>query len=739
MNAPACGPGPEAEMIYADSYAYLADELEKLDLLLRLRAAAFRRSWQARPEAVGQSLYVSDAEVDWLLGGEPTSLPDAAAQTRLRQTLRTRQEEIDRRVAESLQQGVSPALPQLAQLFGLSAFEVQTVLICLAPELRRRYDRIYAYLQDDITRKRPSVDLVLEVLCESEAEKWAARAMLDPRAPLLHIGILQPVDDPQSPSGSSGLAQFLKLDPRILHFLLGHATVEARLTNLVQLLHAPAHQEALALEPEAKAALLSFAERWGSGHAPRQRTLLQLYGPRGVGKRELALAVCGVLERPLLCLDAERLPGNPEEADTLLRLAFRESLLLQAPLYVEPAGVFLGDGEHRVTLRKALAQAVESYGWLVFLSGEEPWPHRELFEEVVFHSTALTMPAVPLRQAAWQRALQNTLSEAPSQELAARLAERFRLTPGQIREAATALANRQAVDGNGRPVTFELLAAACRAQAQHGLASLASKIEPRNTFEDLVLPEDRLAQLREICSQARHEHLVYDNWGFGRKLSRGRGISALFTGPPGTGKTMAAEVVAAELQLDLYKIDLARVVSKYIGETEKNLSRIFTEAEDSNAILFFDEADALFGKRTEISDAHDRYANIETSYLLQRMEEYAGLVVLASNLRQNMDAAFLRRIRFLVDFPFPDAASRLRIWQTHFPPEAPIGGEVEWELLAERIQVAGGHIKNIVLNAAFFAAADGGVIGMEHLLQGTRREYEKIGKLWDASTFMRRG
>jgi SpoVK/Ycf46/Vps4 family AAA+-type ATPase len=233
----------------------------------------------------------------------------------------------------------------------------------------------------------------------------------------------------------------------------------------------------------------------------------------------------------------------------------------------------------------------------------------------------------------------------------------------------------------------------------------------------------------------RHRVRVFDDWGFGQKLRIGKGLSALFSGRPGTGKTLAAEVMAASLELDLYAVDLSQVVSKYIGETEKNLSRIFQEAEDSNAILFFDEADALFGKRTEVADAHDRYANVETSYLLQRMEAYGGMVILASNLRENMDDAFLRRIRFVVEFPFPDATQRRAIWQAHFPADAPVADDVDLDLLAERMQVAGGHIKNIVLSAAFFAAANGQVIAMEHVLRGARREYEKIGKLWDPRLF----
>jgi SpoVK/Ycf46/Vps4 family AAA+-type ATPase len=290
-------------------------------------------------------------------------------------------------------------------------------------------------------------------------------------------------------------------------------------------------------------------------------------------------------------------------------------------------------------------------------------------------------------------------------------------------------------DGQGETTLADLYAA-CRSQSNQKLSELAVKIEPRYSWGDIVLPEEKVGQVKDICNQVKNRYRVFGEWGFDRKFSHGKGLSVLFSGPPGTGKTMAAEVIAHELQLDLYKVDLSGVVSKYIGETEKNLSKIFKEAETSNAILFFDEADALFGKRTEVSDAHDRYANIETSYLLQKMEEYEGVVILATNLRENMDEAFTRRIRFIVEFPFPDAASRLRIWSTHFPKEAPLSDEIDYQFLSKQLQVAGGNIKNIVLNSAFLAAQDGGVIDMEHILRGVKREFEKIGKLWNESNFI---
>jgi SpoVK/Ycf46/Vps4 family AAA+-type ATPase len=240
-----------------------------------------------------------------------------------------------------------------------------------------------------------------------------------------------------------------------------------------------------------------------------------------------------------------------------------------------------------------------------------------------------------------------------------------------------------------------------------------------------------MAHLREICAQAEYRNVVYGEWGFDRKLSLGKGLNMLFVGPPGTGKTMAAEVIAHELQLDLYRIDLSQVVSKYIGESEKNLDRIFTAAENSNSILFFDEADALFGKRSEVRDSHDRYANIEISYLLQKMEEYQGISVLATNLRQNLDDAFMRRVQAVVEFPFPDAEYRQRIWNSVFPQEAPLHDDVDFKLLAHEVQLAGGNIKNMALAAAFYAAGDGGSIRMEHLIQAARREHQKIGRSWN--------
>jgi SpoVK/Ycf46/Vps4 family AAA+-type ATPase len=272
--------------------------------------------------------------------------------------------------------------------------------------------------------------------------------------------------------------------------------------------------------------------------------------------------------------------------------------------------------------------------------------------------------------------------------------------------------------------------AVARAQSGQALQAVAQKITPRQRFDDLVLPQDSLAQLHEMAARVTSGELVLERWGFGKRMSLGRGVTALFSGPPGTGKTMAAEVVAGALGLDLYRIDLAQVVSKYIGETEKNLNAVFSAAEDSNAILFFDEADALFGRRSEVQDAHDRYANIEVAYLLQKMEQYEGAAILATNLRQNLDEAFMRRLSFVINFPFPDESSRQRIWQGIWPEETPVDSQLDFARLARRFRLSGGNIRNIALAAAYLAAQDGGLVTNEHLLLAVRREYQKMGKIY---------
>jgi hypothetical protein len=722
---------------YEDNAAHLRDELRRLDLLIQRRASAWRRGLEvADGLAASKGLFISQEEFEELLRQGAAEPPSALAISEAENRLAAFEAAIDAKVTASTERGVFLGLPGLAARFELSQIEQEAVLICLAPELDRKYDTLYAYLQQDVTRKRPSVDLVLGLACRSDSERWQARPVFSDRGTLFRAEILDTVDDPRSPSGSSGLARFMKLSDRILGFLLGQGDIDPRLDGFAKVLHPDRPLDDVLIDPQVRAeAEAIIAHHFAGAASPWHRLIVGLHGPRGIGKRDLALGVCNRLGCPLLYVDLASPAARGKELASLLRLAFREGVLQQAALYLDHLDRLPEEEGQAAAWLEALAQVIDEYGWLTFFGSEKPWSHPGAFGERAFYAIELAGPEVSIQRTAWQRALERY---APDREPSwpEQLVSRFSLTPGQIEDAARWAERRRVMRQDALGPDLTDLYAACRHQSSHQLGDLAVKIEPRNAWDDLVVPEDTLGQLREICSHYRHRHRVLGEWRFERKLSYGKGLSALFAGPSGTGKTMAADVVASELQLELYKIDLSAVVSKYIGETEKNLAKIFKEAESSNAILFFDEADALFGKRTKVSDAHDRYANIETSYLLQKMEAYEGVAILATNLRENIDDAFARRIRFLVDFPFPDAERRQQIWRTHFPAEAPTGRDIDFVWLGQQLQITGGNIKNIALNAAFLAAEDGGEIAMAHVLRGAKREFEKIGKLWNDKDFV---
>jgi hypothetical protein len=597
------------------------------------------------------------------------------------------------------QLGVHRVLPDLVRTFHLSPFEERCLLLCLAPEVDRK-------------QEQPTVGLAIELLCSTPEEKAAARASFDPGSAFLR-GRLIRIEDAARPL----LGRALKLDDRIAELLLGSSSIAPGLQDVAELVFPVADRTA---SPELRGRLGDFIQARLS--RSESGLVLHLHGPAGAGRKALVLATCGDLGVRLVIGDAARMLAGPRPFAETAWLFAREAVLQPAALCLIGFDRLLGDeggGEQEDRLRELLA-AVQVFSRLTFLVGESPWNGAAL-------SLGLGYPDAAAARDLWADILQGQpLAEDVD---AGALASRFRLTPGQIREAAALAASlacwRSPADG---AIAGADLAAACRAQSGGDLARVAAKIEPRYGWDDLVLPADSLQQLREACGQARHRHVVLGEWGFDRRLSLGKGLNVLFSGPPGTGKTMAAEVLARDLELDLYRIDLSRVVSKYIGETEKNLDRVFSAARSSNAILFFDEADALFGKRSEVRDSHDRYANVEVSYLLQKMEEHEGISILASNLRQHLDPAFLRRLAFAVHFPFPDEESRLRIWEGAWPAETPLGDDVDFGALARDLPLSGGHIKNIALAAAFLAAAEAGRVRQSHLLWATRRELQKLGK-----------
>ncbi len=615
----------------------------------------------------------------------------------------------------------------LKETFGLSVFDLDVILIALAPEIDLRYERLYAYLQDDITRKRPTIDLALNLLCPSAEAKLLQRANFAPDAPLIKQGLLELIPDPHQVYPPI-LSYYLKLDDQVIHFLLNQKGLDSRLASCCQLITDLTVEEQF-IEADIKNILPQFVT-----HSDHRNNPLLFYfsGLCHEDKKRGAIALAAKLGQTLLIADLGEVVSTKVDLNPLLKRLLREALFHHAILYLDGVDV-LQTKESSLLWKRLLKQLGEAKG-IVILSGV---PSHEIRFSHGLIRVAFPKPDFSQRRIYWQTHLKANDIILNDQQLDI-LANRFRLTSEKIENAVTQACYQCLWRNLGqfnhleshdpiKPTLNDLLIAGCD-QSDHSLSGLAHKSQSHYYWSDLILPSDQRSQIEEICNQAKYRYLVYETWGFNHKLSAGKGLNVLFSGPPGTGKTMAAQVIANELKLDLYKIDLSQVVSKYIGETEKNLHRIFTAAENANAILLFDEADTLFGKRSEVRDAHDRYANIEVGYLLQKMEEYEGISILTTNFRQNLDEAFVRRLAFMVDFPFPNETSRRQIWEGIWPSKELLSEEVDLDFLARQFKVSGGNIKNIVLAAAFLAAETGNPVTMEQILHGTKREYQKMGK-----------
>jgi SpoVK/Ycf46/Vps4 family AAA+-type ATPase len=454
-------------------------------------------------------------------------------------------------------------------------------------------------------------------------------------------------------------------------------------------------------------------------------------GPAAASKATAAHAVAASLKIPLLSADLARNSAWCTDPAAIALLLMREASRIGAVLHI--GGL---DGPVDMGPLHAFLDCILQYRGVVTVASDSPAVAAGL-ARARFLSVAFPLPNYEVRRALWQTEIAAACLSVDASTVST-LANHFKHSAEQIGAAVESA--RQALEwratANQRPSSDDAaqeLMRAARMQSGAELASLTAKLRPIYVWSDIVLPQDSLEQLKEICQRVAHSHDVLENGGFGKKLSAGKGVAVLFAGPSGTGKTMAAEVIANELGLDLFRIDLSMVVSKYIGETEKNLERIFAAATRSNSVLLFDEADALCGKRSEVRDAHDRYANIEISYLLQKMEQYEGITILTTNLRGNLDEAFVRRLAFTVHFPFPEEADRLQIWKQIWPEETNLDPKLDFRALAKHFKLSGGNIKNIALSTAFLAAAESRPVYMSDILHSTRREYEKVGKVLSAA------
>jgi hypothetical protein len=591
-------------------------------------------------------------------------------------------------------EGRSPALERICWAFNLTPFERDVLLLCAGVEMEARFAEACAAAQKDARMLWPSFSLALTAL---PGAHWSA---ISRDRPLRYWRLIEIA------RGESLLRSALRIDERILHYLAGVGCSDERLDGLLRSAEPipgtlPAPHAACAREA---------ASHWMRSGSFAGSARLLLLGRRSFEQRMVAQEICRIAGLNCFIARAADIPANPADREQIARLWNREALLTGSALYI----------------RTGSLEAPELERVAAFLEWVQVPVAMEARDGAGLESVEGLRIQVPSlgpseRKTIWEE----SLGEAATRMNGSldRIADYFDFDAGSIRIAGEI--TRGALDGSAADVS-QVAWEVCRVQARRSFQGLAQRIEPRATWDDLVLPDLQIETLRQIVANVRQRPVVNGKWGFAERYSKGLGVTALFAGASGTGKTMAAEVIAAELDLDLYQIDLSSVVSKYIGETEKNLRRIFEAAEASGAVLLFDEADALFGKRSEVRDSHDRYANLEISYLLQRMDSYCGLAILTTNMKHALDAAFIRRLRFIVQFPFPGVAERRRIWQRIFPPRTPLAA-LDFNRIAQ-LNVAGGLIRNIATHAAFLAADQGADIGMDHILQAVRVEYAKLDR-----------
>jgi len=701
----------------------------RLGVVVRMVRAAVdrRRGVDPHPDDPLRGLYLSEAYVGSLLerpGGVGSRTREGAAFAAVYSQ--------DGEVGEAGDQEESwasegaPASPVewLARRFGLSPLDVDILLIALLPDLDADYEQLFGYLHDDVTRRRAGIGLALDVL---GADPWhpGVRARFAAGGPLAGGGLLE-VEDPGRPFLSRGL----RVPDRVASYLLGDGTPDPRTDAVLRVLPPPEESdeetdeeggdesdvESDPVRPEAAGtpvASLTAALRAGV----RLVHLHQEQGGSATGVAATGLRRAGLAA---LALDLTALVSVPDP-ERLVPVVVREARLCGAGLVVGPLEALepVAHPEHGRLLRTLAALPVP-----VVFTGHRAWDP----QWSVTSPPSLAVPGldVDARAALWRAALAPAGGVAGGDAELADVVSAYVLTPEQIRRAAgTALGLAASTGGD---VTRVQLSTAVRGQNATGLERLARRIEPAVGWADLVVPQPVSEQLGELARRARHRDRVLGHWGMRPGGGRGRGVMALLAGESGTGKTMSAEVIAGDLGFDLYVVDLSSVVDKYIGETEKNLERIFTEASGVNGILLFDEADAMFSKRSEVKDSHDRNANMESAYLLQRMESFDGVAVLTTNLRSNLDEAFIRRLDVIVDFPIPEPSLRRALWDRCLGPSIPRADGLDLDFCA-RFELAGGSIRSCVITAAYRVAESGEPVSTADLVGAIRQEYRKLGRL----------
>lgn len=712
---------------YSNSFDHLQDELARVDLLVRAQIVRWRMTIAETkaPEFWGM-LHVTDAEISRYLAAPiapPDHLPSEIVE--VVNIFREAEKETRRRIDELVLQTPSEVdliVERLRAKFSLSDVELDSVLLSLLPEVDDRYARIFGYVQDDASKVRLPVVLLSQMLFAKAGSIRAALALFQPNETLLRNHLIAVDDDV-----GKGSMRRIRIDEGLASILLGSSEIDPRLGEVMSQTFHNAGWVDLFVDAELSSSLQDFAE-----HANELPGAVIFHGPSGSGRQKAAKAISAQRGQRLFIFDVERALRNSQQWDLLVNLAFRDARLLGASIYF--CGVERLYEDKRESVRwNQLVDLTWASQSTIFLGVTESPETSSAVRESPLLRFEFVVPHYEMRKAIWMSVLRDVVVDGAAENVSAALAASFQITEGQIRESVdTALKTARRRSFSNPQITRDDLFEACRVQAGRRLLGFARRIEPTRklTLNDVILSDANKTQLRELLNRVSLRSRLREEMGFEEKIALSRGLVALFAGPSGVGKTLSAELIANQQGVDLYKVDLSAVVSKWLGETEQNLRRIFDEAEDSDALLFFDECESLFGQRGETSsEASGRWANLQVNYLLQRIEEHPGVVILATNLRKNIDEAFLRRIQVIIEFATPDAAMRFEIWKRTLPATTTDISDDELRTVAERFALTGGSMRNSSIDAAFRALSAGREnIVLRDLLDAVAREYQKVGK-----------
>lgn len=704
-------------MPFASGWEHIEHEIRRIDLLIRIALIRYPPQVSAEIEQY-KGLFISEEEV-WSLLAVSNAPEQSETIEELLHMLTVWEQYIAKRLVLSRQHEIHTPLDQIRQQMSLEDQSYLCFLIVLAIEIDRKYEKLYAYLQDDITCKSPTLQLILKLIADQPEQAQRIRQSFGMYHPLTDWLICPFLES----EPKSSLSKAWIVEPEVLQFLLeDNVQPQLSLTKGLTIYQSNDELSPLVIQQSIQQQLKVIWQHQSD------QTVILLHGHTGSGKKHQLRHLCQYYNRPLLVAELEQMESlSSENIQQWAKQAVRQALIRNAVLVCTGWDRWIQRPPREI---QALIQELKRYRGILFLTAhtmQDLYLTNTLWSlEQEIH---LPLPTIQESLVLWKHYGEPKFVDHRLDWQ--QVASTFQMTPGQIVKAlshlATLYTSEDVESEIATQLTQENLNHSCYRQIQTRLNTQATRLSMTSTWDDLILPAAQKQSMRYACNQIKYRSKVYEEWGFGQKLAYGKGLSLLFTGPPGTGKTMSARVIANELQMQMYQINLSQVVSKYIGETEKHLQEVFDEAKYSSSILFFDEADALFGKRSEVSDSHDKFANMETSFLLQKMEEYEGITVLATNYKQNLDEAFMRRISFVIRFPFPNKESRQQIWRTLLPAQVPREQGIDFNFLGDTFEISGGQIKNVLLSAAFLAASEQAPISMKMIFVALQQELNKSG------------